>query len=175
MESYTLIWVRDARSRPMQFSFSKQRAKQAVIAAAVVGLIGLVAVWDYWRLRADNAELAGLRIEAFEQREQIALFRDRLAQVDGQLERVAELERKVRIIANLPGAAGIGGEDLVEVVPDSDGVVAPPIGVPVDRSALRISKCESSRPACSSMIPVSAAMTPATMGAAAEVPPKSLS
>lgn len=134
MESYTLIWVRDARSRPMQFSFSKQRAKQAVIAAAVVGLIGLVAVWDYWRLRADNAELAGLRIEAFEQREQIALFRDRLAQVDGQLERVTELERKVRIIANLPGAAGVGGENLVEVVPGGDGVVAPPIGVPVDRT-----------------------------------------
>jgi murein DD-endopeptidase MepM/ murein hydrolase activator NlpD len=134
MESYTLIWVRDARSRPVQFSVSKERARQAVIAAVVVGLIGLVAVWDYWRLRADNSELKGLRVEAFEQREQIALFHNRLTQVDDQLVRVAELERKVRIIANLPGAAAIGGEDVVELAPTGDGVIAPPIGVPVDRT-----------------------------------------
>jgi hypothetical protein len=135
MDSYTLIWVRDARSRPVQFSIPKLRLKQAAIAAAVVGVIGLVLVWDYWRLRADNSELNDLRVEAFEQREQIALFRDRLEQVDGQLERVTELERKVRIIANLPGTAGIGGEDLVELVPVGDGEPLLPIGVPVDRVA----------------------------------------
>jgi hypothetical protein len=134
MDSYTLIWVRDARSRPVQISIPKPRVKQAAIGAAVAGLIGLVLVWDYWRLRADNAELAGLRVEAFEQREQIALFRGRLDQVDGQLERVIDLERKVRIIANLPGTAGVGGEDLVELVPVGEGEVALPIGVPVDRA-----------------------------------------
>jgi hypothetical protein len=134
MDSYTLIWVRDARSRPVQVSIPKPRVKQAAIAAAVAGLIGLVLVWDYWRLRADNAELAGLRVEAFEQREQIALFRNRLDHVDGQLERVIDLERKVRIIANLPGTAGVGGEDLVELVPVGEGEVALPIGVPVDRA-----------------------------------------
>jgi murein DD-endopeptidase MepM/ murein hydrolase activator NlpD len=133
MESYTLIWVRDARSRPVQFSIPKPRVKQAAIAAVVVGLVGLVLVWDYWRLRADNAELADLRVDAFEQREEIALFRNRLEQVDGQLARVTDLERKVRIIANLPGTAGVGGEDLVELAPAGEGEVALPIGVPVDR------------------------------------------
>ena len=134
MESYTLIWVRDSRSRPIQFLIPKLRVRQAAIAAAVAGLIGLVLVWDYWRLRADNSELKGLRVEAFEQREQIAIFSNRLEQVDGQLARVADLERKVRIIANLPGSAGVGGEVLVELVPGDDGVVALPIGVPVDRA-----------------------------------------
>jgi len=133
MESYTLIWVRDARSRPVQISIPKLRVKQAAIAAVVVGLIGLVLVWDYWRLRADNSELKDLRVEAFAQREEIALFRSRLEQVDGRLARVADLERKVRIIANLPGTAGVGGEDLVELVPAGEGVVALPIGVPMDR------------------------------------------
>jgi len=133
MDSYTLIWVRDARSRPVQYSLPKLRVKQAAIGALVVGLIGLVLVWDYWRLRADNSELAGLRVEAFEQREQISLFRNRLDEVDGQLERVIELERKVRIIANLPGTAGVGGEDLVELVPAGEGEVTLPLGVPVDR------------------------------------------
>ena len=132
MDSYTLIWVRDARSRPTQFSIPKYRVKQAAIAAAVVALIGIVAIWDYWRLRADNSELAGLRVEAFEQREQIALFTNRLEQVNRQISRVTDLERKVRIIANLPGAAGIGGEDLVELAPRGEDDLALPVGVPVD-------------------------------------------
>ncbi len=134
MESYTLIWVKDAHARPVQISIRKRRVRDAALAAIVVVLIGAVAVWDYWRLRADNAELAGLRVEATEQREQIALFGTRLADVDGRLERVAELERKVRIIANLPGAAGVGGEDLVEIVPTNAEGTPLPIGVPLDQT-----------------------------------------
>lgn len=133
MESYTLIWVRDQRSRPVQLAIPKRRVQRAAIAAAVVALVGLVAVWDYWRLRADNAELAALRVEALEQREQIALFENRIAQVDEQIERVEELERKVRIIANLPGAAAVGGEGVAELAPEGE-VVGPPAGVPVDRT-----------------------------------------
>lgn len=134
MESYTLIWVKDAHARPVQMSIPKRRVRDAALAAIIVGLIGAVAVWDYWRLRADNAELADLRVEATEQREQIALFGTRLADVDGQLEKVAELERKVRIIANLPGAAGIGGEDIAEIVPTNAEGTPLPIGVPLDQT-----------------------------------------
>jgi len=136
MESYTLIFVRDAHSRPQQIAVPKVRVKQAVIAACVLSLFALVGVWDYWRLRADNGELAGLRVEALEQREQIALFNNRLVQVDDQLNRVTDLERKVRIIANLPGAAGVGGEDVVELGPQTADGVAIPVGVPIDRTAI---------------------------------------
>ncbi len=136
MEAYTLIWVRDLQSRPRQISIPKVRVKQLAIAVAVVSLLALAAAWDYWRLRADNVELAGLRVEALEQREQIALFKNRLEQVDSQLSRVTELERKVRIIANLPGAAGIGGEDVVELAPAGAEEIALPVGVPVDETGL---------------------------------------
>ncbi len=133
MESYNLIWVRDQRSRPLQISIPKRRVQHAAIAAAVLVLVGLAGVWDYWRLRADNAELAELRIEALEQREKIAVFQNRIAQVDEQIAKVGELERKVRIIANLPGAAGVGGEDVSELAPEGREV-GPPVGVPVDRT-----------------------------------------
>ena len=134
MESYTLIWVRDSHSRPQQISVPKVRLKQATGAAVLALVVAMAGAWDYWRLRADNAELAGLRIEALEQREQISLFKNRLEQVDSQLTRVMDLERKVRIIANLPGAAGIGGEDLTELAPPDSDVVSPPVGVPVDHT-----------------------------------------
>jgi len=136
MEAYTLIWVKDRHARPQQISVPKARVKQATIGLGVLALLGLVAVWDYWRLRADNVELAGLRIEAAQQREEIALFEHRLEQVDSQLGRVADLERKIRIIANLPGATGVGGESLVEPMPMSDDGVALPVGVPVDATSI---------------------------------------
>lgn len=131
MDSYKLIWVRDIKSRPVQFSIPKQRVKQAAIAAGLIGLIGMAAIWDYFRMRADNAELASLRIEASAQREQISHFKSRLEEVDVQLARVTDLERKVRIIANLPGAAAVGGEDLVELAPVGDEGLGLPVGVPV--------------------------------------------
>jgi hypothetical protein len=136
MESYKLIWVRDLQSRPRQISIPKTRVKKLAIAVVVAWVLMLAAAWDYWRLRADNVELAGLRVEALEQREQIELFKNRLEQVDRQLSRVTELERKVRIIANLPGAAGIGGEDLVELAPAGTDEIALPVGVPVDEAGL---------------------------------------
>ncbi|MCR9093390.1 MAG: M23 family metallopeptidase [bacterium] len=133
METYTLIFVRDQRARPVQIAIPKVRVRQAAIGLAVAVLIGCALTWDYWRLRADNAELADLRVEALEQREQIAVFRTRLETVDTEIAKVTELERKVRIIANLPGTAGVGGEGVAELAPQ--GVpVGPPAGVPVDQT-----------------------------------------
>ena len=61
------------------------------------------------------------------------MFRTRLSTVDDGIAKVAELERKVRIIANLPGTAGVGGEGVAELAPQ--GVpVGPPAGVPVDQT-----------------------------------------
>ena len=132
MDSYTLIFVRDQRARPVQILIPKRRVRQVVAAAAIALLVGAGLAWDYWRLRADNAELADLRVETLDQREQIVVFRERLQQVDAAMSRVGELERKVRIIANLPGATGVGGAgEVTELAPEGDDV-GPPLGVPVD-------------------------------------------
>ena len=62
MESYNLIWVRDQHSRPVQISIPKRRVQQAAIVASLAAIIGLALAWDYWRLRADNAELADMMV-----------------------------------------------------------------------------------------------------------------
>lgn len=131
MDVYTLIFVRDQHARPVQLAIPKLRIKQAAAGVAVAALIGAGLAWDYWRLRADNAELADLRVEALEQREQIAVFRTRLESVDEQIDKVVELERKVRIIANLPGTAGVGGEDVAELAPEG-AEIGTPVGVPIE-------------------------------------------
>jgi Peptidase family M23 len=115
MDTFSLIVVSDETSPVRRFEIRKVLIKRGLWAAGVVGilLIGLFA--DYVRVRIDNRELDGLRSETIERRQQIEAFQQRMQAVDGQLARLQELERKVRIIANLPGAAGTGGEDVTAV------------------------------------------------------------
>ncbi len=117
MEAYKLIWLKDAHARPVQISIPKRRVRRAAIAAGVAALIVGAMAFDYFRIRGDISELAGLRAEADAQRDQIAAFRARIQEVDTRLSKVADLERKVRIIANLPGAVGVGGEQAIEEMP----------------------------------------------------------
>jgi septal ring factor EnvC (AmiA/AmiB activator) len=147
MKDYNLMLVGDERSPVRRFHIPGRMIQRALWAAGVIALIFVVGFWDYWRLRADNAELAELRVVAAEQREQIEVFRDTLETVQGDIARVNELERKVRIIANLPGAAASGGDDVVELAPEPVGGATPgkdmpmlPVGVPITPQADALSE-----------------------------------
>jgi murein DD-endopeptidase MepM/ murein hydrolase activator NlpD len=60
----------------------------------------------------NHSELLRLRVETAEQKAKIASFDGTVAEVEARLARLAEFERKVRTIANLPGQAATGGEDV---------------------------------------------------------------
>lgn len=143
MDSFTVIVVSDDRSPVRRFQIPKHFVRRAIGLCIGIALLGLLATWDYWRKWADNAELAELRIEAAEQREQIDRFKETLTSVDAEMTRVRELERKVRIIANLPGATAVGGPDVTEYLPpdldEDEGELAVPAGVPIDPSTRDVS------------------------------------
>jgi murein DD-endopeptidase MepM/ murein hydrolase activator NlpD len=112
MDKYSLIVVSDETSPVRRFEIRKDFVRRSVWGAALLAvlLVGLIA--DYVRVRADNRELDGLRTETIERREQVAEFQARLETVDDRLAQLQEFERKVRIIANLPGSAGAGGTEV---------------------------------------------------------------
>lgn len=133
MEYYTLIVVSDERSPVRRIQVPKLRIRRAAGAVALVVMIGLAGLWDYWRVRSENSDLPRLRVEASEQADRIRAFEQTLAGLDGELERVRELERKVRIIANLPGATASGGVEVTDALPgalDASGSQLP-VGVPM--------------------------------------------
>ena len=109
MDLYTLILVGDERSPVKRFQVPKITAHRAAAIAGVFACLLAIGVWDYWRVRAENGELPELRSETEAQAAKIRAFERELATVEAELTRVQELERKVRIIANLPGAAATGG------------------------------------------------------------------
>jgi murein DD-endopeptidase MepM/ murein hydrolase activator NlpD len=140
MEYYSLMLVVDAASPVRRFRIAKALIRRLAIGLGVAAAVLAMGLWDYTRLRADNAELDQLRVEVAEQREQILSFERTLSHANSELDEVRELERKVRIIANLPGAVGIGGEGVTELAPPVDpnaheeARARPPAGVPLHRS-----------------------------------------
>jgi hypothetical protein len=118
MDTYSLIVVADETQPVRRFELRKVLLKRAAVGAVavVVALLGLSI--DYVRMRIDNRELASLRVETLERRAQVAEFEQRLSSVDGRLAKLTELERKIRIIANLPGSAAAGGDEVTAVEPD---------------------------------------------------------
>src|SRR2546425_12503836 len=117
MDTVSLIVVSDETKPVRRFELPKILIKRAAIGAgiAAVTLLGLSV--DYVRVRIDNHELASLRKETLERRAQVAAFEKKMGEVDGRLAKISELERKVRIIANLPGSAASGGDDVIPIDP----------------------------------------------------------
>jgi biotin carboxyl carrier protein len=120
MDTLSLIVVSDETSPVRRFELRKQLLKRAAIGAGIFVFVLLALSVDYVRLRIDNRELASLREETRQRREQVAAFEKAMSQVDGTLSKVQEFERKVRIIANLPGSAASGGEEVTAVGSDAD-------------------------------------------------------
>ena len=115
MERYSLILVTDVTKPIRRFDVARRTLVRGAQAAGLLALLLTVGLVDYVRVRMDHAELARLRVETAEQRARIATFDSTVSEVESRLARLAEFERKVRTIANLPGQAAAGGEDVEKV------------------------------------------------------------
>lgn len=115
MERYSLILITDETAPIRRFDLRRDLFRRAVAGAAVAACLLAVGFVDYVRVRGQHGEIPGLRAENAEQRQQIERFGASLTAVEADLARLRELERKVRIIANLPGSAGTGGETVTAV------------------------------------------------------------
>jgi murein DD-endopeptidase MepM/ murein hydrolase activator NlpD len=78
--------------------------KQAAIGGALLGGLLGVASFDYVRLRIDATDVTRMRAEAARQHEELESLRGQVSGISQQFEEIRELERKVRVIANLPDA-----------------------------------------------------------------------
>jgi murein DD-endopeptidase MepM/ murein hydrolase activator NlpD len=89
--------VRRVRIRRAWF---KQGAIGAALFVAMLGVGGI----DYVRLRRDAIDVDQMRTEAARQHAELEALRGQVGGISQQFEEIRELERKVRVIANLPDA-----------------------------------------------------------------------
>jgi len=115
MDRFSLIVVSDETSPVRRFEIRKTTVRRALWGAGIAAVVGIGVAVDYVRVRLDNFELASLRKETTERRAQVAEFQQKLEGVDKKLTQLQEFERKIRIIANLPGSAATGGAEVTAV------------------------------------------------------------
>lgn len=96
--------------------------------AIVVGIVLVLGIVDYVRARLRTWELDQLRKEASTYQHSIEDLQASMKTLNGELDRLHELERKMRIIANVPGAPvgksserGVGGDDEEDASPAGRG------------------------------------------------------
>jgi len=120
MDRYSIIVVAEETAPVRRFEVRKDLVRRLIWCAGAAAVLLTVGLGDYIRVRIAQTELARLRVEVAEQREQIADFDATLDRVRSTLSNISEFERKVRIIANLPGSAATGGEEVAEVGVDAE-------------------------------------------------------
>lgn len=125
MDRYSIIVVAEETAPVRRFEIRKDLVRRLLWCAGVAAVLLTVCLGDYIRVRIAHAELGRLRVEVAEQRGQIESFDTTLNGVRSTLAKIGEFERKVRIIANLPGSAATGGEEVAEVGVDSPEPKAP--------------------------------------------------
>jgi murein DD-endopeptidase MepM/ murein hydrolase activator NlpD len=120
MERYSLIVVAGETAPIRRLDVRKDIVRRAILGAAIAACLVVIGLVDYVRVRIDHVELKALRTETAQQQAQIESFDETLSGVEAKLARLRNFERKVRIIANLPGSVATGGE-VVTAVGSSDG------------------------------------------------------
>lgn len=131
MDRYSIIVVAEETAPVRRFEIRKVLVRRLIWCAGVAAVLLTVCLGDYIRVRIAYSELGDLRIEVADQRDQIQNFDVTLSGVRSTLANIGEFERKVRIIANLPGSAATGGEEVAEV-----GVDSPERKAPLDGSGV---------------------------------------
>jgi murein DD-endopeptidase MepM/ murein hydrolase activator NlpD len=136
-ERFTLILVTDELSPVRRMQLSRRMLRRAVGGALAVAAVLAIGLVDYVRLRRERVDVAALRTEAQRHGGELSTLGSEVGDISRELERVRELERKVRVIANLPMAvkearvpeqAGKGGADEapLEVQPAEPATAAEP-------------------------------------------------
>lgn len=103
-QRYTLILVTDELSPVRRMQVSRGGVRRVVGTAIVLAVLIAVGLVDYVRLRLDAVDVVALRAETTRQHAELVSLGGEVGGISLELDRLRELERKVRVIANLPGA-----------------------------------------------------------------------
>lgn len=101
---YNLILVSDELSPVRRFRLTRKRIRTVGIAAGALLVVVALGFVDYVRLRIDAVDVVGLRETTAIQQGELTELASQVGELSVEFGRLRELERKVRVIANLPGA-----------------------------------------------------------------------
>jgi murein DD-endopeptidase MepM/ murein hydrolase activator NlpD len=126
-ETYTVVILPQPTAKGYQFQIAKRTAKRLGIAAVGLAVLLSVAVLHYLVMLGHAWELETLRSKSTAQQAELARYHELTADLKGQLDRLRDLDVKLRVMTNLnpppesDGKAGIGGTESAPDGPPLDG------------------------------------------------------
>ena len=104
MDRLTVMVIPDEASAVRRYQVSRRLLRYAPWAAVVFAVLVIAGGVDYVRLRLNAVDVEQLREKTAEQRGELDDLAGGLASLEEEFGRLWEFERKVRVIADLPGA-----------------------------------------------------------------------
>lgn len=124
-DSYTVVILPSPTSEPYRFSLSKKTCKYLIGFSSVLILVLAGFFVQYFLMLGQITELKDLRKEAKTQKIQIQSFLTSIDDLKNQMNRLIELDQKLRVITDIGprkevGVMGLGGQEEVGLShPDS--------------------------------------------------------
>ena len=103
-DEYNLILVSDELSPVRRYRLTRKRIHAVLAGVAAVALLIVVGAVDYVRLRMDAVDVDAMRAQTAQHQDELAALDSQVGALSSEFGALRELERKVRLIANLPGA-----------------------------------------------------------------------
>ncbi len=114
-EYFTIMILPGPNSKVRKFSISKPLLKNIAIFLLVAFAVSTAMLVQYFHMQGQVCELDSLRAETVQHREELKQFACSLVDFKGQMDKIKELDFKLRRLANMPGESkeqqlpGIGG------------------------------------------------------------------
>lgn len=124
-DSYTVVILPSPTSEPYRFSLSKKTCKYLIGFSSVLILVLAGFFVQYFLMLGQITELKDLRKETKTQKIQIQSFLTSIDDLKNQMNRLIELDQKLRVITDIGprkevGVMGLGGQEEVDLShPDS--------------------------------------------------------
>ncbi|UCE87032.1 MAG: M23 family metallopeptidase [Deltaproteobacteria bacterium] len=115
MSHYTVLVIPEGTQSPRRFRVAHKALRRWMWVCGIGAALLLAVCADYVRVRFNVVELGQLRLETQAQRTHIDALSTTLTDVEGRLTELGELERKVRMIADLPPAVAGRTDGIIAV------------------------------------------------------------
>jgi len=101
VEYFTIMILPGPNSRVRKYSISKPFIKNVAISIAVAFIVASAMFVNYFYMQSQVGELDDLRAETAQHREQLKAFAGSIVDMQGKMDRIKELDMKLRQIAHL--------------------------------------------------------------------------
>lgn len=115
---YTIMIVPEKTSQVRRMIIPAWIVRTAAVGMAFTILLGLVMFYDYWRVMGEISENKQLKMENRRLRQQVQVFKNKVATIESTMERVKTFATRLKVITNIEDRGGLL-QSLNQQIPDA--------------------------------------------------------